>query len=202
MTQAGIGRILVASLHQAISDVLPDRLEFYENWLNPERLRNGTVGLAQVKAVLSFLRQEGEPYRLVTHRGGEYAAEWTAASQGRARRAVIRLMPLGLRSRLVLGLAKRTIRSTAADCRPRVGISKGQAHLDISGSVFCTVRDATNQRLCGFHEALVSRLLALYDVTAQVELGRCRAVGDASCVIDVTLDRRRGSVASGLLSSR
>ena len=30
---ARIGRVLVASLHQAIADVLPDRLEFYENWL-------------------------------------------------------------------------------------------------------------------------------------------------------------------------
>ena len=34
MSESRIGRVLVASLHQAIADLLPTRLEFYENWLN------------------------------------------------------------------------------------------------------------------------------------------------------------------------
>lgn len=41
MTEAGIGRLLPASLHQAIADVLPTRLEFYEAWVNPAGLRIG-----------------------------------------------------------------------------------------------------------------------------------------------------------------
>ncbi len=33
--------MLVASLHQGISDLMPTRLEFYENWLNQiERRHN------------------------------------------------------------------------------------------------------------------------------------------------------------------
>src|SRR5262249_8459046 len=39
MSEARIGRVLVASLHQAIADLLPTRLEFYENWLNVAGLR-------------------------------------------------------------------------------------------------------------------------------------------------------------------
>ena len=35
---------------------------FYENWLNAEGLREGTIGLAPLYAVLSFLRQEGDAY--------------------------------------------------------------------------------------------------------------------------------------------
>jgi len=67
MREAGIGRVLVASLHQAISDILPTRLGFYENWLNAEGLREGTIGLAPLYAVLSFLRQEeGNAYALIT----------------------------------------------------------------------------------------------------------------------------------------
>ena len=62
MTDAGVGRLLVASLHQGIQDVLPTRLDFYESWLNPAGLRDGRIGLAPMAAVLSFLRQEGEPY--------------------------------------------------------------------------------------------------------------------------------------------
>ena len=74
MIEAGIGRLLVASLHQGIADLLPTRLEFYEAWLNPSGLRDGRIGLAPLAAVLSFLRQEGEPYRLIAGRAGEYTA--------------------------------------------------------------------------------------------------------------------------------
>ena len=69
----------MASLHQGIADLLPTRLEFYESWLNPSGLRDGRIGLAPLAAVLSFLRQEGEPYRLIVGRAGEYTAEWTVA---------------------------------------------------------------------------------------------------------------------------
>ena len=70
MSEARIGRVLVASLHQAIADILPTRLEFYENWLNVSGLREGTIGLAPLSAVLSFLRTEGEAYDLITARAG------------------------------------------------------------------------------------------------------------------------------------
>jgi len=42
MRESGVGRVLVASLHQAIGDILPMRLGFYEGWLNAEGLRDGT----------------------------------------------------------------------------------------------------------------------------------------------------------------
>ncbi len=70
MRESGIGRVLVASLHQAIADILPTRLGFYENWLNAEGLREGTIGLAPLYAVLSFLRQEGDAYEIITARAG------------------------------------------------------------------------------------------------------------------------------------
>src|ERR1700757_843303 len=112
MREAGIGRVLVASLHQAIADILPTRLAFYENWLHAKGLREGTIGLAPLYAVLSFLRQEGDPYRLITTRAGEYAAEWTVQSMPPIRRSLLRAMPEGLRRRLVLRLASRIVRNT------------------------------------------------------------------------------------------
>src|SRR6516165_5913272 len=93
MREAGIGRVLVASLHQAIADILPTRLTFYENWLNAEGLREGTIGLAPLYAVLSFLRQEGDAYDMITTRAGEYAAEWTVQSMAPARRTFIKTAP-------------------------------------------------------------------------------------------------------------
>ena len=59
MRDAGVGRVLLASLHQGIADILPTRLGFYESWLHAKGLRDGTIDLAPLYAVLSFLRQEG-----------------------------------------------------------------------------------------------------------------------------------------------
>src|SRR3954465_1785998 len=112
MREAGIGRVLVASLHQGIADILPTRLTFYENWLNAEGLRDGTIGLAPLYAVLSFLRQEGDAYQMITTRAGEYAAEWKVASMPAAQRALIKAAPVWLRGRLVLRLARQLVRTS------------------------------------------------------------------------------------------
>src|SRR5690349_369213 len=102
MIEAGIGRLLVASLHQAIADLLPTRLEFYEAWLNPAGLRDGKIGLAPLAAVLSFLRQEGEAYHLITARAGEYTAEWSLIELPSWQRSIISAAPDGIRRWLVL----------------------------------------------------------------------------------------------------
>jgi hypothetical protein len=78
MNRVGVGRVLIASLHQGISDLIPTRLEFYENWLHATGMRDGKIrDCAPLAAVLSFLRQEGEFYELVTARAGQYAAQWS-----------------------------------------------------------------------------------------------------------------------------
>ena len=46
MVDAGIGRLLISSLHQGITDISPNRLEFYEEWLSPTGMRDGRIGLA------------------------------------------------------------------------------------------------------------------------------------------------------------
>src|ERR1700675_3006664 len=112
MSEAGIGRVLVASLHQGIADILPTRLTFYENWLNAKGLREGTIGLAPLYAVLSFLRQEGEGYHLIMARAGDYAAEWTVESISPLERSVLKRAPAWLRIRLLLRLARRLVRSS------------------------------------------------------------------------------------------
>jgi hypothetical protein len=113
MRDPGVGRVLLASLHQGIADILPTRLGFYESWLHAKGLRDGTIDLAPLYAVLSFLRQEGDvSYRKITTSAGEYAAEWTIQSMGGFERWLIRAAPNWLRNRLVLRLADRLVRDT------------------------------------------------------------------------------------------
>jgi hypothetical protein len=194
MTEAGIGRILVASLHQGIADVLPTRLEFYENWLNPDGLRHGTIGLAPLNAVLSFLRQEGKAYEQICAQAGAYAAEWSAGEQWRVTRSCVQALPAWLRARVALRLARRVLRRTYVGTRPVVKLRRGLGTIDVRGSLFCNTRGAAPEPLCGFYAATVARYLELYRVPADVRVGRCHAMGEPSCVLTLAVNRQAVTV--------
>lgn len=177
MSEPRIGRVLVASLHQAIADLLPTRLEFYENWLNVSGLREGTIGLAPLSAVLSFLRSEGEAYNLITARAGEYAADWTVGTQPGMRRRVVRALPARLRARAAMRTARALVRATYPGSRAIVKIKKGTASVDLRGSLFCEVREASVLPLCGFYASAIARVLQQYALQADAQVHECRAAG-------------------------
>lgn len=177
MSEPRIGRVLVASLHQAIAEVLPARLEFYENWLNTPGLREGTIGLAPLSAVLSFLRTEGEAYNQITSRAGEYAAQWTVDSLPVLERRLYRALPAGLRARAALRTARTLVRNTYPGSRAIVKMRKGTASVDLRGSLFCEVREASVLPLCVFYSAAIARVMHLFDLRADTRVDECRASG-------------------------
>jgi hypothetical protein len=184
----------VASLHQAIADVLPTRLEFYESWLNTSGLRHGSVSLPALAAVLSFLRREDGNYGEIVGRAGEYAATWTLPMLMRVPQFAVRVMPHQLRMRLALHLIRQLIGSTYGGSRAAVRIRKTVARVEIRGSLFCgTVREPHGMPLCGFYEAAIAQLLRQQGIPAETELAACRAAGGAGCFVDIKF-HRRGSV--------
>ena len=185
MTDSGVGRLLVASLHQGIADLLPSRLEFYEAWLSPVGLREGKIGLAPLAAVLSFLRQEGEAYRLIAARAGEYSAEWMVDGLPTLHRAFVRAMPDGMRLRLVTRIARQLVRHTYGGSRAVVRWRRGRGSVDLRGSIFCEVRGATDQPLCEFYVAAFRRLMQLFNIQVEVGTDRCRATGGRQCVMSM-----------------
>lgn len=185
MNEAGVGRLLVASLHQGIADLLPLRLEFYEAWLNPSGLRDGRIGLAPLAAVLSFLRQEGDSYRLIAARAGEYSAEWLVASMPPLERTIIRAAPQRLRLRLVTRVARHMVRSTYGGSRALVRWRAGQAAVDIRGSIFCEVRERADQPLCEFYASAIRRLMYLFNLDVDVGTEQCRATGGGQCQVSI-----------------
>ena len=201
MREAGIGRVLVASLHQGIADILPTRLAFYENWLNAEGLREGTIGLAPLYAVLSFLRQEGDAYTLITTRAGEYAAEWTVQSMPPIQRshdqggAAVAAQPAAAAA------GRRLVHSSYRGSRAISRLRSGTARVDLRASVFCTVREPVPHPLCGFYAAAFTRLLALFDIGAQHRGGRLprhrRSDVRAERVAAPTVSPRRAAAARG-----
>jgi hypothetical protein len=187
MTDAAVGRLLVASLHQAIADLLPMRLEFYEAWLHPSGLREGRIGLAPLAAVLSFLRLEGAPYHLIAARAGEYTADWTVAEVSPLRRRIIMSMPPAIRKRLVVGVAQWMARSTYGDTAVKVRWRQWKGALELQSSLFCEVRDPVDAPLCEFYASAIRRMMSLFSLDADVVMEQCRATGAARCAMSVTV---------------
>lgn len=186
MTDAGVGRLLVASLHQGIADVLPTRLDFYESWLNPAGLRDGRIGLAPLAAVLSFLRQEGEPYRVIATRAGEYTAQWMLDDMRPLERRIVRALPRPLRRWYAARLARRLIRHTYGGSRATVRWRRGgHGSVDIRGSLFCAVRDRSAHPLCDYYTAALRTVMRRLDLDMDVEIERCRATGADRCQISL-----------------
>jgi bacteriochlorophyll 4-vinyl reductase len=191
MSEPRIGRVLVASLHQAIADVLPMRLEFYENWLNATGLRDGTIGLAALSAVLSFLRAEGQPYEQITTKAGEYAAEWTVRGLPGMERRLIAALPAPLRLRAALRTARSLVRATYPGSRAIVRVRRGSAEIDLRGSLFCEVRTASPLPLCGFYASAIARVLRLLSVNAEAQVLACRASGASrGCTLTIASGRQ------------
>lgn len=185
MATDGVGRLLVASLHQSIAELLPMRLAFYEHWLNQDGLRDGTVGLPPFLAVLSFLRQEGGVYEEVTARAGRYAAQWMVESMPRVPRSMIGALPSWLLLRAVIGLMGRLVRHSYAGSHARWTVRRGAARIHLGQSIFCGVRQPVAHPLCAFYAAACTRLLSMFGVEMQTDILACRGTGEPTCELAV-----------------
>lgn len=188
MTEVHIGRLVAASLHQAIGEVLPQRVDFYENWLDPEGLRDGSVGMAPMLAVLGFLRTEGDGYDRVVRRAGTLAAEWSLLSLSPFRHRLIGWLPRRLRVRAALRVAGEISETAGSRMRLVVQGRGKSARMEMTASMFCSVRGVQAAPLCGFYGAMAVATLAHFGLSAIAHIDRCRAMGADTCVIDLTLD--------------
>lgn len=181
MSEPKIGRVLVASLHQAIHDLMPTRGEFYEDWLSPRRIRQGKVGRARVAGAISFLREEGECYSAVVDRAGRYAVDWTVGDLAPVERLMLRRLPRSLRVRGILRASARLIRNLHEVAQLDFTVRHGAGVVRLDGSLFCDVREPPGRPLCGFYGGLLKRYFEFFDVSCDVQISRCRGTGESSC---------------------
>jgi hypothetical protein len=171
MVDAGIGRLLISSLHQGIADVTPNRLEFYENWLSPKGMRDGRIGLAPLGAVLSFVHREEAPANdQIVERAGRYAADWTFQRVMPLRRWLIRRLPMPMRARAALGLGKRMVLDTVRESKIKIDITGTNAAIVISSALFDQLRDPATIPMRAFYASAIDRLLAHCAVDAEVSI--------------------------------
>jgi hypothetical protein len=182
MVDAGIGRLLISSLHQGIADVTPNRLEFYEEWLSPTGMRDGRIGLAPLGAVLSFVHREEAPANgEIVARAGRYAADWTFADLSSFRRWLIRQLPTSLRARAALGLGRRLVLNTVRQSKIKTRLVGANGEVDITSALFDQLRDPASIPMRAFYAAALERLLAHCAVDAEVGINNGRP--GASCLV-------------------
>ena len=171
MVDAGIGRLLISSLHQGIADTTPSRLDFYEEWLSPTGMRDGRLGLAPLGAVLSFVHREEPPLNdQIVRRAGRHAADWTFADISGLRRWYIRRLPTGLRTRAALGLGRKLIFATVRESKVKTRISGPSASMDINSALFDQLRDPAAIPMRLFYAAAIERLFLHSAMDAEVEV--------------------------------
>jgi bacteriochlorophyll 4-vinyl reductase len=192
MVDAGIGRLLIASLHQGIADIIPARLPFYENWLTPPGLRDGKFGLAPLHAVLSFLRLEGQgTYDQIMTRAGAYTADWAYSELSSLQRAVVRSFPMALRARWALWACRRVVARTFRGSKASARLRKRDGTFDIRASIFCALRERSAFPMCAFYRAALERFLQRFDIDAAVHVSQCKASGGSACTMAVSIRGER-----------
>jgi hypothetical protein len=194
MVDAGIGRLLIASLHQGIADVSPTRLEFYENWLSPTGLRDGRMGLAPLGAVLSFLHREESPAeRVIPSHAGLCAADWTYDSTSEIRKSLIKRLPLGLRTRAALGLGRAVVTDTISRSKVVVRLKHGKGLIEIRSPLFEYLRDPSSAPMRLYYASAYTRCLTLCQVDGLVEADESAA----GCHLNLTVRGLSGAPGAG-----
>jgi len=177
-------RLLVASLHQAVAERLPTRLEFYEHWLDTHKLRHDSNAPARVMAALSFLRREDSEYDHVMTLAGRFAVDWEIESWPGLLTGILRGLPVFARRWIVVRLAARLLRRLGVAHRLKVRWHRDLVEAEVMESVFCDVRATSTTPLCVFHAAAITRFLDQFGLGVSVDLKTCRVVaGDACCMV-------------------
>jgi tetratricopeptide (TPR) repeat protein len=189
MATAVIGRVLATSLHQAITELLPLRVEFYESWLSAKGFTARRVYVAGVRAVFSFLRHEDGAYEAVMRRAGDLAAGWLFDELPPIRRRLLLALPRALRVRAALALGADLVRATWGQSRASVRWQRDVSTLSVTPSLFCDVRDAAPAALCGFYAAGLETCFRRLNLEADVRIDACAGRGDGTCRLAVSAAR-------------
>jgi len=189
---------MAAAIHQAIADLLPSRLDFYESYLRPRGWREDAVNLAPVAAVLSFLRHEDAgTYDTVMIRAAEYAATWVYDALPWRVRTIGKLGPGWMRLRRLGRLARTHLERSYRGTRVAIAVRRGQLDAEVLGSIFCSSRDQASAPHCRYYLVFIETLLRRDGlVVVESTIDACRAEGGSVCRMRLVTNGRTAVRAS------
>lgn len=198
MSDARIDRLMAAAIHQAIGEVVPARLQFYESYLRPRAWREDAVSLAPVAAVLSFLRHEPPgTFDAVMASAAAHAARWVYAELPWRVRATRRVSPSLVRVRRLGRIAREQLQRSYGGTRVAVSVRRGQVTVEVRGSIFCSSRDASSAPHCRYYLAFFECLFGLDGISVtDGTLERCRAHGGDTCGLRIVTNGKAAASPS------
>ena len=178
MTEAHIGRLVAACLHQAIVERIAAAarvLRALAGLGRAPRRRHRTGADSRPWSVSCGPKASG--YERVVERAGELAALWSIETLTPFRRRSISWLPHALRLRAALRAASSIVRDVSRTSRPRTRVAGAAARLEVSASLFCAVRGQSEVPLCGFYATLVVETLRQFNIGSTSRLETCRGMG-------------------------
>ena len=154
-----VERVLLASLHQAIAEVLPARLEFYEKWLKAPELDSPELDAASFTAMLGSLRNEGDVSDLVVSRAGQHAGARSFEKLFVLTRAYLRVLPRRMRARRAVRLVVAFLPALYPETRADMIQRGGTVFIGIDGSPFCSARGPAIHPSCDFYSSAIETFL-------------------------------------------
>jgi hypothetical protein len=175
-----VERKFVASLHKALEDLAPERLEIFKKWFDPAD-RRPQFHIATVIGAIGYLRRSPDLYHKVMEKAGHYASQWSCLDLPRIERKFRFRLPFG-RDRLVKHLLQRGLKSIHRDGELETARDGDKLVVTVSNSLFCRTEKNGGEPTCEYYSALFAGLLdCTHENWSSITESACRAQGDSSC---------------------
>jgi bacteriochlorophyll 4-vinyl reductase len=171
----------MASLHKALEDLAPEKVEVFEGWFDPFD-RKARIHIAPVLGAVSYLRRETELYSRIMERAGRYASQWGYLDRSLLERRLLMTLPLALRGGLVGYILRSGLAQVHRDVRLRVLKDPERLVVDVDSSLFCRMGGPADGPVCVYYAALFAGLLDRTGLARPPVIETaCHAQGSRSC---------------------
>ncbi len=175
-----VERKFVASLHKALEELAPERLEIFEKWFDPAD-RRPQFHIASIIGAVGYLRRSPELYHKVMEKAGHYASQWSCLDLPENKRKILFRLPFG-RDRRVKHLLQKGLRSIHRDGQLETARDGDKLVVTLSNSLFCRTELIGNEPTCEYYSAFFAGLLAcIHENCSSMTESACRGQGDSSC---------------------
>jgi hypothetical protein len=121
--------------------------------------------------VLSFVQREDPPAdRAIPAHAGACAAEWTYDGTSAVRKALIKRLPLGLRTRAALGLGRALVTETISRSKVVVHLERGHGTIEVRSPLFEYLREGSAAPMRRYYAAAYTECLRLCGLDGAVEV--------------------------------
>lgn len=174
----------MASVHKALEDLSPEKVEVFEGWFSPSK-RHRHFHIAPVMGAISYLRRDRELYVKVMERAGRYASQWSYLDRSPIERKLIGSVPHWMRSYLARYVLGSGLRQIHRDGSLSVRRESSRFVVTVRNSLFCRTGAGAPEPVCAYYAALFAGLLDRTGLARPpVVESRCRGQGELVCCFE------------------